>query len=418
MSEADDNQLLQDFTERQSDAAFAALVTRYVSLVYSVALRQTSNPDAAEEITQAVFLILARKAATLGPKTILSGWLYQTARLTAANFLRGQIRRQQREQEAYMQSVLNEPQPNADEAWQRIAPLLDDALGKLGERDRHAIVLRFFESKSLGEVGAALGASEDAAKMRVNRALEKLRTIFSKRGVTLTAALIANAVAANSVQAAPVGLAVTVTTTAAKGTLISATITTLVKGTMKTMTWLKLKFAAGVGIATLMVGGMATIALSGGGPDTNSKTAQPADPVLIVPGESVGKVRKGMTTNEVEAVLGKPDKWQGRIMVYDQKLGMSVLFARDMTRGVQVVTCGDSLLAYPGVKRFKGRTKEGVGMESTRADVIKALGQPTTTEPWGTQPVQEKLLYQPLGLTFILESGKVMNVMVDLRTAK
>ena len=123
MPETDDNQLLREFSERQSDGAFAALVARHVNLVYSVALRQTSDPDAAEEVTQAVFIILARKAAALGPKTILSGWLYQTARLAAANFLRGQIRRQQREQEAYMQSLLNEPDPA--ETWTRIAPLLD-----------------------------------------------------------------------------------------------------------------------------------------------------------------------------------------------------------------------------------------------------------------------------------------------------
>lgn len=259
MPKTDDNQLLREYTEHQSDAAFTALATRRVNLVYSVALRQTGNPDAAEEITQAVFIILARKAATLGPKTILSGWLYQTARLTAANFLRSQVRRQQREQEAYMLSQSSEPEPDV---WPQIAPLLDDALGKLGERDRHAIVLRFFENRSLGEVGAVLGASEDAAKMRVNRALEKLRKIFSKRGVTLTATIIGSAVAANSVQAAPVGLVVTVAATAAKGTLISATITTLATGTMKTMTWLKLKFEAGIGAAALLAGGLVTVAVS------------------------------------------------------------------------------------------------------------------------------------------------------------
>jgi RNA polymerase sigma factor (sigma-70 family) len=267
MPETDDSQLLRDFTERQSDAAFGALVTRHVNLVHSVALRQTGDPHAAEEITQAVFIILARKAGSLGPKTILSGWLYQTARLTAANFLRGQIRRQQREQEAHMQSLANEAEPDV---WPQIAPLLDDALGQLGERDRHAIVLRFFENKRLGEVGAALGATEDAAKMRVNRALEKLRKVFTKRGVTLTATLIAGAVATNSVQAAPAGLAVTVMATAAKGTLISATVTTLVTGTMKTMTWLKLKFAAGMGVAALLAGGVVTVALSGKATDSSA----------------------------------------------------------------------------------------------------------------------------------------------------
>ncbi len=408
MPETDDYQLLRDFTERQSDDAFTALVNRHINLVHSVALRQTGDPHSAQEITQAVFIILARKAGSLSPKTILSGWLYQTARLAAANFRRSQVRRQQREQEAYMQSQSNEAEP---EAWLLIAPMVDDALGKLGERDRLALVLRFFENKSLGEVGAALGASEDAAKMRINRALERLRRHFGKRGVTLTAALIASAVSANAVQAAPAGLAVTIAAAATEGTLISAKITTLVKGTMKTMTWLKLKFAAGTGIAMLLAAGMATVALSNGSPNPNANLAQPAASVLIVPGASVGKVRKGMMTNEVEAVLGKPDKWQGRIMVYDQSLGMSVSQGKT---GVMVVFCGDSMLKYPGVKKFKGRTKEGIGMESSREEVIKAFGQPTKAQPWNSG--QEQLEYKALGLTFTLEAGKVINIIVDFRS--
>ena len=175
--------MLAQYARDNSEAAFATLVTRHVNLVYSTALRNAGNPHAAEEITQAVFIILAGKARSLSPRTVLSGWLYQTARLTAANFLRAEIRRQHREQEAYMQSLLNEPEPNV---WPQIAPLLDAAMAGLGEKDRNAVVLRFFENKSLGEVGRALGASEDAAKMRVNRALEKLRKFFSKRGVTLS----------------------------------------------------------------------------------------------------------------------------------------------------------------------------------------------------------------------------------------
>ena len=236
MSELDDHQLLAEFARENSEAAFAALVQRHVNLVYSTALRSTGNAHAAEEISQAVFIILARKAKNFSSKIILSGWLYQTTRLTAANFLRGEIRRQQSEQEAYMQSTMNEP--DAD-AWPQIAPLLDDALAKLGERDRNAIVLRFFENKNLLEVGTALGASEDAAKMRVNRALEKLRKFFTKRGISLTTAIIAGAVSANSVQAAPVGLAATVIAAAAKGAAVSGSTLTLIKGALKIMAWTK-----------------------------------------------------------------------------------------------------------------------------------------------------------------------------------
>jgi RNA polymerase sigma factor (sigma-70 family) len=261
MPELDDHQLLAEFARDNSETAFGALVRRHLNLVFSTARRSLGDDHAAEEVAQAVFIILARKASRLSPKVVLSGWLYQTTRLTAANYLRGEMRRRQREQEAYMQSLLNEP--DTHDAWQQIAPLLDEALDKLRPRDRDAIALRFFENKALSEVGRALGSSEDAAKVRVNRALEKLRKIFSKRGVTLTAALIAGAVSANSVQAAPAGLAATFTANAAAGgATISTAITTLVKGTMKTMTWLKIKFAAGAGLAALVVAGAATVAVS------------------------------------------------------------------------------------------------------------------------------------------------------------
>ena len=252
MPELDDIELLAQYARDHSEAAFATLVTRHVNLVYSTALRNAGNPHAAEEITQAVFIILAGKARSLSPQIVLSGWLYQTARLTAANFLRAEIRRQNREQEAYMQSLLNEPEPNV---WPQIAPLLDAAMAGLGEKDRNAVVLRFFENKSLGEVGRALGASEDAAKMRVNRALEKLRKFFSKRGIVFPAALIAGAVSANSVHAAPVGLAFTVTATAAKGSAAAASTLTLVKGALKLMAWTKMKTAAVTGAVVLLTAG-------------------------------------------------------------------------------------------------------------------------------------------------------------------
>jgi len=199
--------LVREFAASQSEPAFAALVERHIALVHSAALRQVGDAHLAEEITQAVFIILARKAASLGPKTILSAWLYRTTRYAAADALRARRRRQAREQEAHMQSTLSQPDTDA---WAQLAPLLDDALAELGETDRTALVLRFFENKTAREIARALRMEEAAAQKRVVRALEKLRARFVKRGVTLTAAVIAGAVAANSVQAAPVGLAVTV----------------------------------------------------------------------------------------------------------------------------------------------------------------------------------------------------------------
>jgi RNA polymerase sigma factor (sigma-70 family) len=217
----DDLTLLRAYARNNSEAAFAALVSRYVNLVYSVALRSVRDAHLAEEITQAVFIILARKADSLGDKTILPGWLCRSARYASANALTIQRRRQQREQEAYMQSTLNEAEPTHEETWNQIAPLLDGAMEQLGQKDHDALVLRFFENKTFAEVGATLGASEDAAKMRVNRALEKLRKFFTKRGVSSTTAIIAGAISANSVQAAPAGLAAIISATALSGTTIT-----------------------------------------------------------------------------------------------------------------------------------------------------------------------------------------------------
>ena len=249
MPELDDIALLRQY------AAFAALAEKYVNLVYSTALRSAGNAPAAEEITQAVFIILARKARSLPPRTILSGWLYQTARLTAANFLRAEIRRQRREQEAYMQSLLNEPEP---EVWPQIAPLLEAAMAGLGEKDRNAIVLRFFENKSLGEVGSALGANEAAAKMRVNRALEKLRTAFTNQGLTFSSGVIGGAISSHSVQAAPAGLAASVTSAVVHGAATSST-STFIETTLKLMAWTKLKTTITLGAVALLVAGTVTV---------------------------------------------------------------------------------------------------------------------------------------------------------------
>src|SRR5208282_2917052 len=156
----DDMTLVREFAASRSDAAFAALVERHIGLVHSAAARQVGDAHLAGDITQAVFIILARKAATLGPKTVLAAWLYRTTRYAASDALRARRRRQVREQEAYMQSTMNPP--DAD-AWAQLAPLLDDALAELGEADRTALVLRFFENKTAREIAGALRMEEAAA---------------------------------------------------------------------------------------------------------------------------------------------------------------------------------------------------------------------------------------------------------------
>jgi RNA polymerase sigma factor (sigma-70 family) len=253
----DDLTLLREFAATRSETAFAQLVARHLPLVHSAALRRTGDTALAEEVAQAVFLILARKAGELGPKTGLTGWLYRTTRYAAADALKQQHRRQQREHQAYMETTFNPPETEA--AWQQIAPVLETAMDGLGERDRQAVLLRFFENKTLGEVGAALGRSEDGARLRVNRALEKLRAKLGKAGVTLGAALIASAVATNSVQAAPLAVGKTITTLAvAKGAAASASTLSLVQGTMKFMTFVKIKFTLMIGLLIFILVGSAS----------------------------------------------------------------------------------------------------------------------------------------------------------------
>ena len=263
MAEPTDHELLTRFARTGDEAAFAALVQRHVNLVWSAARRFTGDDTLASEVTQAVFIILAQKAGRLSAQTVLTGWLYQTARLTAANALKENRRRQQREHQAYMEATLNRggdaSSPTANESiWQQLAPVLDEAMHALRTADRDAVLLRYFENKSLADVGAALGVTEDAARVRVNRALDKLRALLAKQGIKFGAALLATAVVENSVQAAPKALVAKVSVIAAKGSATTTSITTLVKGTLKIMAWSKAQTVIVVGVGLLLAAGVTT----------------------------------------------------------------------------------------------------------------------------------------------------------------
>lgn len=218
-----DHELLQAYTGRNSEDAFAELVTRYTGLVYCSALRQVGNPATAQEITQAVFTILACKASRFRGTEFLSGWLLRTTRFVALNTRRQESRRRQLEQQAMSVDI-----SETEAAWRRLEPLLDEALFNLRARDRDAITLRFFEEKSFKEIANALHTSEDNAQKRVSRALERLRSRFKHRGVVLPAVLVSAAITGRTVRAAPAELSQLVAKTALLGPIEKGIATTLV----------------------------------------------------------------------------------------------------------------------------------------------------------------------------------------------
>lgn len=207
----DDSQLLRAYAAEDSEAAFRQLVERHISLVYSTALRVVCGDMAlAQDVTQTVFSDLGRKARTLAPNVILSGWLYRHTTFTAAKALRGESRRRAREREAVAMNTPDE----SNTIWNQMEPLLDAAIGSLPERDRDALVMRFFDKQDFRAVAAKLDSTEDAAQKRVARALEKLRHYFECRGVTVSTVTLSGVIAAHSVSAAPATLATAIAGTA------------------------------------------------------------------------------------------------------------------------------------------------------------------------------------------------------------
>jgi RNA polymerase sigma factor (sigma-70 family) len=222
----DDRQLMAGYVSEGSQAAFSELVNRHLNLVYSVALRKLGNPHDAEEISQIVLCQLARKARTLKPTMDIAGWLYKAAVLESLSHLRKERRRHQREQEAGLMNLIAE---DTNDSWQRIALHLDDVLLQMAEPDRSLILQRFFQRKHLDEIGRNLGLTEDAARMRINRILEKMRLLLARKGITCSSVVLGALLVDNGVQAAPLNVLksvqsawpLAVTTTAGSSTILT-----------------------------------------------------------------------------------------------------------------------------------------------------------------------------------------------------
>ncbi|HLP76057.1 MAG TPA: sigma-70 family RNA polymerase sigma factor, partial [Candidatus Paceibacterota bacterium] len=231
MTDQTDSHLLKAYAERRLEPAFTELVRRHMDFVHSAATRMVRDPHLAEDVTQGVFIALARQAPELVERATVAGWLHRTAQNIAAQTIRTIERRRAREQEA---AAMNELLSSAtDASWEQIQPHLDAALGELSDSDRDAVVLRYFQKKSAAEIATILSISDEAAQKRVSRAVERLREFFSKRKITVGAGVLTVLISANAVQSAPVGLVATVSAAAVAGT--AATTSTIIAATTKTI---------------------------------------------------------------------------------------------------------------------------------------------------------------------------------------
>ncbi len=259
MQTKSDAQLLREYAEQGSEAAFGEIVARHTDLVYSAAWRQVASPDLAREIAQSVFTDLARKALSLVGKlredASLVGWLYRGTRYAGLTLLRDERRRQMHERQ--VMEHFN-PASEATPDWDCVGPILDEAMADLADADRDALLLRFFKNQDFHAVGVALGVSDDAAQKRVSRAVERLREFFAKRGVTIGASGLVLIITANSVQGAPADLAVSLASTAMKG-IAATTNFSFTKGGLKLTAWTKTKTAIAFGLGLLLIAGTALV---------------------------------------------------------------------------------------------------------------------------------------------------------------
>lgn len=366
----DSQRLLAEYVDEGSESAFRELVARFLDLVHSTALRLVrGDAHLAEDVAQIVFTDLAKMARTFSSEVMLGGWLHRHTCFVAANILRAERRRQWRERQAV---EMNSFPDHSEANFAQLAPVLDDAINQLSERDRAAILLRYFEQNDLRTVGAALGGSEDAAQKRIGRALEKLRVFLKNRGVTFSTATLGSVLAAEAVTAAPAGLVASISGVALAGAA-SGGITAIT--VLKIMTMTKIKFgiigaviaAAGIAVPLLMEHQELTRArkqnaalraqveerdqwlaekerlLAATSPKASPpSTTEPSREVLKLRGE-VGKLRQEKA-NAVAAAEAKPkgesalsgitsDPQMSKLIRDQQKAGMKMMygkFSRDL----------------------------------------------------------------------------------------
>ncbi len=295
----EDAELLRRYASERSEVAFAELVRRHLAPVYGFALRRVGgDAHLAEDVAQEVFTALARKAGALADRPVLGGWLCRTTHYAARDVVRADRRRRTREQEAFTMDETLRDDAAASVEWEKLQPLLAETMGELNDADRDAVWLRFFEGRSFAEVGVRLRLTENTARMRVERALDKLHAALAKRGVTSTTAALGIALANQAAAAVPAGLAASVTGAALAGvTAVGAGGTMVFMGTIK--------FQLGVAGALAMAGTAGWVV------QTRADTALKEEVVALRQQTSGGVAEKLREENARLAVTrGEVERWR------------------------------------------------------------------------------------------------------------
>jgi RNA polymerase sigma factor (sigma-70 family) len=292
-----DLELLRQYRQSHSQEAFAELARRHADWVYSAALRMVRDHHIAEEVAQAAFLVLARKAARVRNES-LTPWLFGVVRNCSSHALRSRRRRSQHEREAAMMAEMKRPEPAAD--WSQIAPLLDESVAKLKAADRQVVLMRYYQRRSVADVAAALKITEAAARKRLTRAVDKLRERLGAKGIVIPVVALGALLTTETTHAAPAGL-LTGSATAGSGAIA--------KGVMLTMLTTKTKIAAMFVMLALLVptGIGAYLWAADGSPPDNPPSALPNQPAVVVNVATKSaevKVGADLTAEELANVLG------------------------------------------------------------------------------------------------------------------
>jgi RNA polymerase sigma factor (sigma-70 family) len=352
----DTQQLLAEYAATGSETAFRELVARYVNLVHSAAVRLVNgDTHLAEDVTQTVFADLARLARSLSREVLLGGWLHRHTCFVASKALRSERRRLARERQAV---EMNAMEDHSAANLASVAPILDDAINQLASEDRTAILLRFFEQKEFGAVGAALGSNEEAARKRVNRALDKLELLLKRRGVALSATALGSVLSAQAVTAAPVGMAVTISTVALAGTAgSSATTITLLK--IMSMTKLKVGIIGAVVVAGVSVPWVMEHQAQTKLSEANAALRQQVERNDQLTAENLRLSKRANETSPTPSVTASPSLEILRLRGEVARLHQDLASERNRTNGPSVLS---GIQADPAMaKMIRDQQKVGLG---------------------------------------------------------